>query len=298
MRLETMQRRMMAAVMLPLTAEDSMQERNEAGEPMAAVAAEFVAPNDRLTAFERLEIYNRQYWFRLLNALAEDFPGVRAVVGPERFDRLAVEYLKAHPSRSFTLRDLGHALADWLRANPTMAGRSAGAAADVAALEWASVEAFDNGELTPLTSEEIGRLGLESKLVLQPHLRLLALKHGADALVLELSRQERERAREAGSRHSVEAAAKVRVARERMWLAVHRVENQVYYRRLAREEFQTLAALEAGKSLGQALEAGFFRSRIPMAERPKLAGEWFQHWAQLGWLCETSTDFEQERQAK
>ena len=56
MNLETMQRRMLAAVMLPLTPEDTMRERNQAGERMADVAAEFVAPNDRLTAFERLEI--------------------------------------------------------------------------------------------------------------------------------------------------------------------------------------------------------------------------------------------------
>ena len=86
MSLETMQRRMLAAVMQPLTPEDTMRERNEAGERMADVAAEFVAPNDRLTAFERLEIYNRQYWFRLLGALGEDFPALRRVLGSRRFD--------------------------------------------------------------------------------------------------------------------------------------------------------------------------------------------------------------------
>ncbi len=41
----------------------------------------FIAPNSRLTSFERLEIYNRQYWFRVLGALAEDFPALRSVIG-------------------------------------------------------------------------------------------------------------------------------------------------------------------------------------------------------------------------
>ncbi len=29
---------------------------------------DFIKPNDRLTSFERLEIYNRHYWFRVLSA--------------------------------------------------------------------------------------------------------------------------------------------------------------------------------------------------------------------------------------
>ena len=36
---------------------------------MRAAASEFIKPNDRLSSFERLEIYNRQYWFRLLDCL-------------------------------------------------------------------------------------------------------------------------------------------------------------------------------------------------------------------------------------
>ena len=84
-----------------------MQATAADGRPMTAVAESFIAPNSRLTAFERLEIYNRQYWFRVLGSLAEDFPGLRAVVGGRRFEALSIAYLKEHPSRSFTLRNLG-----------------------------------------------------------------------------------------------------------------------------------------------------------------------------------------------
>ena len=48
---------------------------------MRAAAAEFIKPNDRLSSFERLEIYNRQYWFRLLDCLYEDYPGLLSVLG-------------------------------------------------------------------------------------------------------------------------------------------------------------------------------------------------------------------------
>ena len=111
------------------------------------MAASFIAPNSRLNAFERLEIYNRQYWFRVLGALAEDFPALRAVVGGRAFEALSIAYLTAHPSRSFSLRNLGSKLVEWLAATiPAFAGRRHRLAVDVARIEWAFIEAFDNAE--------------------------------------------------------------------------------------------------------------------------------------------------------
>ena len=212
MNLLEMQRRMLAAVMLPLTADDGMQEANEAGERMERVAAEFMQPNDRLTAFERLEIYNRQYWFRLLNAFAEDFPALRAVVGQKRFDALAVEYLRANPSRSFTLRNLGSGLVEWLRAHGELGGRRQALAVDVARVEWACVEAFDNAQRDPLTAEEIGGLGADSRLDVQAHVQLLALEYAADEVVLAMHGRERRGASEAGARHEFGAGSAEDVA--------------------------------------------------------------------------------------
>src|ERR1700677_1756210 len=123
MNLAELQRTMAAAVMMPLTPDDDMRAHAADGRLMTAVAASFVAPNSQLTPFERLEIYNRQYWYRVLDALAEDFPVLRAVVGSRAFEQLSVEYLTAHPSRSFSLRNLGSRLAEWLSDHPKFAGR-------------------------------------------------------------------------------------------------------------------------------------------------------------------------------
>ena len=141
--LAELQREMARAVMMPLTADEDMRRESPDGLPMERVAASFIAPNSRLSPFERLEIYNRQYWYRVLGALAEDFPALRAVIGARAFDAMSVAYLIAHPSRSFTLRNLGLHLAEWLARNPHFAGRRARLAHDVARVEWAFVEAFD-----------------------------------------------------------------------------------------------------------------------------------------------------------
>src|SRR5215472_7974181 len=105
MNLATIQRRMARAVMTPLTPDERMRAKAPDGRSLRKVAAEIIKPNDRLTSFERLEIYNRQYWFRILSAFAEDFPGLRAILGERRFDAAAKAYLTDCPSTSFTLRN-------------------------------------------------------------------------------------------------------------------------------------------------------------------------------------------------
>ncbi len=75
------QRRMAADVMRPLTEDESMRIYLEDGSCMSDHAATYIKPNRQLAPFERLEIYNRQYWFRVLTALTEDYPALEAVVG-------------------------------------------------------------------------------------------------------------------------------------------------------------------------------------------------------------------------
>lgn len=288
MSLTELQREMAAAVMTPLTPNEDMRTKTADGRSMADVAASFITPNSRLSPFERLEIYNRQYWFRVLGALAEDFPALRAVVGGRKFEALSVAYLTRHPSRSFSLRNLGSRLVDWLAAKPEWTGRRHDLVLDVARVEWAYVEAFDSAERTPLTLDQIATLDGGSRLALQPHVQLLALRYRADDLVVALHSRDKRQTSEAGLKHDNSDAAPVRLPRLRRhptWVAAHRVDLSVYYRRLEPEEFLTLGALRRGRTLAEALDAGFAGSRTSVVLRPQLVREWFSTWAELGWIC-------------
>ena len=288
MSLADLQREMASAVMAPLTADEGMRATAPDGRAMTEVAESFIAPNSRLSAFERLEIYNRQYWFRVLHALVEDFPALRAVVGASKFEALSVAYLTAHPSRSFSLRNLGSKLVEWLEANPKWTGRRHALAIDVARVEWAFVEAFDNAERAPLTLDQITTLDAGSRLSLQPHVQLLALAYPADDITLALHQKEKSQTSEAGVKHEEEGTAPVvlpSLRKRPTWVAAHRVDFNVYYRRLHREEYSTLASIRDGKTLGDALDAGFTDSKIPEGRRPQRVREWFGTWAELGWLC-------------
>src|ERR1700747_3280983 len=128
MTLLDIQRRMAHAILQPLTSSDRIAPNTDAG---------YLKPNNQLTAVERLEIYSRSYWFRVLDSLYDDFPGLRAVLGERAFHRLSRAYLADCPSRSFTLRNLGSRLAGWLQRNPQYAGARYSLALDMVRLEWA-----------------------------------------------------------------------------------------------------------------------------------------------------------------
>ena len=80
MNLLELQRRMSEDVTRPLTADYAMQATTEE-EIDWPRSRQLHKTEDRFTSFERLEIYNRQYWFRVIAAVAEDFPALSAVLG-------------------------------------------------------------------------------------------------------------------------------------------------------------------------------------------------------------------------
>src|SRR5882724_13152161 len=143
MRLASLQKAVARAVMQPLTLNERMQRVAPGGERMHAYAARYIKPNDRLSSFDRLEIYNRQYWFRILDCLYDDYPGLLAVVGEEQFLKLATAYLTKYQSDSYTLRNLGDRLEKFLREEPQWTEPNQALALDMVRFEWAQVVAFD-----------------------------------------------------------------------------------------------------------------------------------------------------------
>jgi hypothetical protein len=290
MKLLGIQRRIARAVMTPLTPSERMRSVAPGGFSLRKTAAEIIKPNDRLTSFERLEIYNRQYWFRILSGFAEDFPGLRAVLGERRFDAVAQAYLTDCPSQSFTLRNLGSRLESWLRKHPSWAGTRQQLALDMVRLEWADIEAFDGKAEPALNPEDLaGADAARLKLRLQPYVRLLDLRYPVDDLLLEVRKEEEgtdiasNAFNERQKRKKVRAVANLKPSE--IFLAVHRLDYSVYFRRLDREEFVILKELGAGRTLNRALELAMHNAQIPPAERPGEVERWFHAWAALGWFC-------------
>jgi hypothetical protein len=293
MNLLELQRRMAEDVRRPLTADFEMRRMAEDGQSTEEIAASYISPNARLSSFERLEIYNRQYWFRLISAVSEDFPTLNAVIGTKLFDALILAYLHRNPSTSWTLRDLGARLPEFLEAHLEFGGRRHRLAVDVAKLEWAYVEAFDSKQLEPLAIEEALTVGPESRLFLQPHLQLLELAYPVDNLVLAVKKgmPETDIVSGAASQHASRNWVKLPPMRQRrIYLAVHRFNDSVYYRRIERESFALLSALRAGASVAEAVTRAFEKSKLTPENQADLLRESFAHTSELGWFCRQLDD--------
>jgi hypothetical protein len=284
------QRRMAAVVMHPLTRAETMPRRRRDGASNNAEAEAIIRPNDRLTSFERLEIYNRQYWFRLYGCFEEDFPGLQAILGRAKFDALMRAYLTDCPSESFTLRNLGARLESWLAQHPEFIQPHAALALDMVRLEWAHIEAFDSEEKPRLSPEHLAAIDENSTLALQPYLRLLALSWPVEDLLLQVRNVDG--SSDSSSNNATTTRKRKHVRRfaalqpKPIWLAVHRLENTVWYKPIAQEEFLLLSALLAGQSLGHAIEAAFAASGLPEDQRPAFLQEAFATWSSLGWFTQ------------
>ena len=282
-----LQRLMAGTVMQPLTADGGMRARRRDGRSMKKVAASFIKPNDRLTSFERLEIYNRQYWYRIKDCFYEDYPGLRAILGEERFEHMALAYLDKFPSESFTLRNLGRRLILFLEANPRWTRPLQKPALDMARLEWAHIEAFDNEAKPRLQVNSL--LGADPDKVclgLQPYLTLLELGYELDNFLVKLKHGQALRSEASNAmaerRTKQRRHSKKHLRPKTIFLAVHRHDDTVYYKRLQPEQFRLLSALRSGATLAEACEA-LAESGVLDAEDIK---NWFETWASLGWFCE------------
>lgn len=281
MKLLELQRRMAADLMRPLTPKDNLSSR--------ASAAEYIVPNDRLTSHERLEIYSRSYWYRILDSLYDDFPGLRAILGDEAFHKLSRAYLTANPSRSFTMRNLGSALEKWLRPRRRYTGGNHRLAVDMVRLEWAHIEAFDLPAVKPLGPEDLLELTAELRMSLQPYITLLDVHYPVDDLRIRVTRNEDSHDFASNApvapRHRATRRRTVPRQKEPIFIVVHRFDNSVYYRRTEPEAFRILTALRRGDSMGMAVEAGFEGSSLTAEEYQAGLAKWFAIWSELGWLC-------------
>ncbi|MGA8985358.1 MAG: hypothetical protein WA714_03795, partial [Candidatus Acidiferrales bacterium] len=161
---------------------------------------------------------------------------------------------------------------------------------DMARLEWADIEAFDGKREPSLKPEELaGANPAKLRLRLQPYIGLLDLRYPVDDLLLEV-RKDAENLDVASNafserhkRKRVAAVAKLKPSP--IFLAVHRLDEDVYFRRLAREEFEILSQLHAGKTLNAAIDAALRQSPLPAEERAANVENWFRTWSALGWFC-------------
>jgi hypothetical protein len=107
-----------------------------------------ISGDERIGAANRLGIYADAYFYRVLDALREDFPAILAVVGEDEFHNLITGYLVAYPPTEPSLLDAGRHLGEYLES--TVEFDRWPFLTDLARLERALIESFHAANVIPL----------------------------------------------------------------------------------------------------------------------------------------------------
>ena len=159
--------------------------------------------------------------------------------------------------------------------------------------EWAQVVAFDDAALPQITTDDVlDTPSAKLRLGLQPYLSLLDLNYAVDKFFLAVQKRDANVLRdEASNTFDAMPQAKARKRtvrlpkRERVYLAVHRYDNALYYKRLQPEAFAILQALRAWSDSGKACVVALAKSRRKNVNWAKRLKTWFNDWSSLGWFC-------------
>ncbi|GAB4224513.1 MAG: hypothetical protein Kow0062_26420 [Acidobacteriota bacterium] len=272
--LAAIQRWMQAVVVSPRPLDEALSAPEATGALPGADVEQLVRPSATLTPAERLAIYKDMYPLRMVEALEQDYPVLAWHVGEETFEQLALDYVAAHPSTSWTLDRLGDHFPRWLAEDCPR--EDAAFLADLARFELAQTEVFDERPSDVLDGETVARIPSEAwaraRLQPVPALRLLELRHAVRPHW------------DAWQHDSQPAAPRRRATRVVVW----RQELSVHWREQRRVEHELLADLVGGAPLAEALARA--AERLRDNERDDRLFTWFRRWVADGLFATVVVD--------
>lgn len=260
--LEETQREFFSALMMPLRGRS--RDSTELPSSSDGHSSEFLAkaevlmkPSANLTAAESLELYHRQYWFRVLDSIEEDFPITKKLAGEAVFWELIEAYLIACPSSSFTLRHLGGGLADFIANWDVLDDTKRRWFSSLARIEYAYMEIYEAAEWKSVTPEEFA----SAELGLQPYVKLLELPVPADLCV----DWDDFNPTEDMTTHLA------------VWRGANGEDHQI---RMDPTEYLMLKRLQNGGSL-----ESLFAEPTDREPSPEEVSSWFSNWQSRGWIA-------------
>lgn len=205
-----------------------------------------------------MQIYANMFIWRQIDSLVEDFPKLAALTG-DSFAPLCQAYVAAYPSQHHSLARLGRALPDYLAACTGLRADLS----DMAALEWARCEVFEEASARTLATLQAEDLRVV------PALRTLRLDY--DVVTVW---------------NDIEHARSIpEPRREPSCTVVWRKDFDVYHVRLDALEAEAFGRLQAGATLAEICEV-FAEQSDAIGAASRAIGSWLAE----GWIAQGATE--------
>ena len=187
---------------------------------------------------KRLGIYYDGYRLRIIEALANAYPILKALLGDEVFNRTARSYIEQYPSTYRNMRWVG----DQMQTHLQKALPQHAVAAEMAAFEWALSLAFDAEDVPSITLQDLALIPPENwadlKFVFHPSLRMLQLQWNVLPIWAALNGEE----------------TPPKAAKKKVSCLIWRMNLNAHYRSLDAAEHAALQSAIAGASFGALCE--------------------------------------------
>lgn len=171
-------------ISFPLKEHSTISEISPSGKNIVEEAAIKIRPSPTLKPYERLQIYNQQYWWRLLNAMQDSYPFAVRLFGYTDFNEsIATPYLIAHPPYHWSLDALGKKLPQWISSSYHSNDKQL--IYDAAVLDLAYLSLFFKPLLPVLAEDQF-----DGTIYLQPHVIFLEFPYDLMLFREEMMQQE------------------------------------------------------------------------------------------------------------
>lgn len=259
----------------PIDEESRMNPISPSGVAMEEEAPLYIAPSPTLRPDERIQIYNQQYWWRLLNTLHDIFPLVTRLFGYHDFNQvIGIPYLYQYPPPDWCLIKIGDHLPDWVEANYEAPDKQL--VLDAGRIDCAfnlSFLAPEHERMNPSTSEEAM---LSQKLFLQPHIHLFDMDYNLFEFRQEFLKEKPD--------YWVENDFPNLLREKHYFFVLFRNrKNDLSWNEISEGEYHLLKKFQTGMTIDNACQW--------LEEQPSIYEKamsnlhlWFQEWTARGWL--------------
>lgn len=152
--------------------------------PPKQTVPDWVSPGGRAKPEKQLSVYSNGYRARLHEVLMIDFPAVLEAIGEDSFNQLANDYIDAHPSHYYSLREFGRDMSSFLQ--ETAAFRDQPWLSELAIFERSLGQAFDAADAPVYSEQEMAHIPPEkwpaTRLVKHPSVQRLDCVWGAPGM--------------------------------------------------------------------------------------------------------------------
>jgi Putative DNA-binding domain len=259
------------AISRPLAAEFKSQANGLFGDSLRAEAEAHLRGSDGIGSLERLELYNRQYWFRLISVMQVDYTCTIHVMGLSSYNAWAVRYLDKHPPDSPYLNDLDRSFHAFMRSEYD--GKDREWVMESLTYDRAFAKAFEGREGEVLLQGALapGDM-LQARLQLAPHVTALSLAHDWSSYRAEALKDE-----------SLEATLPLPEAMP-FHRVVHRHEATLFEKEIPAAAAALLAALSTPATLPEVFDRMPDLSESDTQDLETHLTEWFADFVSRGWI--------------